>query len=338
MTLPIWWLYYVTMKTPQALAKEIDAGKYKLAYYLMGVEDFRIVEAEKYIVRHFLPDLQITTNYRKINGRRTKCKDVLAELSNLPMLGERQAFGISEIQSFKPTEVDRIFKLLDPPDPNRIVIFSSPSARMPKKNSAFFKKISKVAEIIEFKRLSGSAVATRIQGGLKKEKIEIEQDALNLLVELIGGNSGGVEAELSKLRDFKEAGESVTVEDIKAVTSGYEVFNIFEIADFIIAGQTKKVLKMINTLVAEGSTPVAICSLLLTHFILLYLVKNGHPLPANRRFLTPRYNQQCSTYSNEILEKILLSLTTCDADLRGGALPPKMELEMLVLGILGERK
>jgi DNA polymerase III subunit delta len=326
------------MKTPQELARDVDAGKYKTAYYLMGVEDFRIVEAEKYIVRHFLPNLQITTNYNKINGRRTACKDILAELSNFPMLGERQVFGISEIQSFKPTEVDRIFKLLDPPDPNRIVIFSSPSARMPKKKSAFYKKISGVAEVVEFRKLSGSAVATRIQAGLKKENIAIKPDALNLLVELIGGNSGGIEAELSKFKDFKDAGESVTVDDIKAITSGYEVFNIFELADFIIAGQTKKVLKMMNTLITGGNSPVAICSLLLTHFILLYLVKNGYPLPGNRRFLTPRYKQQGSTYNNEMLERILLNLAKCDANLRGGALPPKMELEMLVLGILGERK
>lgn len=327
------------MKTPQALAKDIDAGKYKLAYYLMGVEDYRIVEAEKYIVRHFIPDLQLTTNYRKINGRRTSCKNVLAELSNLPMLGERQAFGISEIQSFKPTEVDRIFKLLNPPDPNRIVIFSSPSARMPKKKSAFYQKISKVAEVVEFKRLSGVEVARRIRAGLKRENIDIEPKALNLLVELIGGNSGGVEAELAKLRDFKETGKSVTIEDIKAITSGYEVFNIFELADFIVAGLTKKVLKMMDTLFAEGKTPVAICSLLLTHFISLYLVKNGHSLPNHIRFLTPRYKQQCSTYKNDILEKILLNLTACDANLRGGTLPSKkMKLEIMVLGILGERK
>jgi len=326
------------MLTPQALAKNIDAGKYKTAYYLMGVEDFRIVEAEKYIVHHFLPDLQITTNYKKINGRRTPCRDVLAELSNFPMLGERQVFGISEIQSFKPTEVDRIFKLLTPPDPNRIVIFSSPSARMPKKSSAFFKKISEVAETVEFKKLSGLDVAKRIQSGLKKDNINIEPNALNLLVELIGGNSGGVEAELSKLRDFKQAGESVTIDDIKAVTSGYEVFNIFELADYIIAGQTKKVFKMMDTLLAEGNTPVAICSLLLTHFISLYLVKSGYPPPSYRSFLTARYKQQASTYTNDILENILLNLAVCDADLRGGALPPKMELEMLVLGILGERK
>ncbi|MBU8934786.1 MAG: DNA polymerase III subunit delta [candidate division Zixibacteria bacterium] len=325
------------MLKPPDLARAIDAGKFKPAYYLFGVEDFRIIEAEKYISRSFLPDRQLSTNYRKINGRRTRCVDLIAELSNLPMLGERQVFGISEFQSFKPTEVDRILKLLDPPDPNRVVIFSSPSARMPRKSSAFIKKITKVTEVVEFGRLSVRAVATRIKSGLKKEDIDIEPEALKLLVELIGGHSGGAEAELAKLRDFKNPGETVTTDDVRAITTGYEVYNIFELADQVVAGRTPRALKMLDTLVTEGKSPVAICSLVMSHFLFLYLVKNGHPLPGNRRFLTTRFRQQAGFFDNDYLEQILIDMATCDADLRGGTMKPKMALEILLLRLLGER-
>lgn len=325
------------MIKPHELARDIDAGKFEPAYYLFGVEDFRIIEAEKYIARSFLPDRQLVTNYRKINGRRTKCADLMADLANLPMLGERQVFGISEIQSFKPTEIDRILKLLLPPDPNRIVIFSSPAARMPKKSSAFIKKITKVAEVIEFGRLTAHAVATRIKSGLKKDDVEIAPEALQLLVELIGGHSGGVEAELAKLRDFKTPGETVSTEDVRAVTTGYVVYNIFELADQVVAGRTPLALKMLETLLAEGSSPVAICTLVLGHFLLLYLVKNGHPLPPNRRFLTNRFRQQANAFESGRLEQMLIDLAACDADLRGGTMKPKMALEVLLLRLLGER-
>ncbi|RKX29449.1 MAG: DNA polymerase III subunit delta [Candidatus Zixiibacteriota bacterium] len=326
------------MLKPSDLARDIAAGKFKPAYYLFGVEDFRIVEAEKYIVHKFLPDRQLVTNYRKINGRRVSCSNLITELSNLPMLGERQVFGISEFQSFKPTEVDRILKLLVPPDPNRIVVFSSPSARMPKKKSAFIQKVSKVVEIVEFGRFSAKQTADRLLSGLQKDNIEISPEALKLLVELIGGHSGGVAAELAKLRDYKNPGETVTVDDIREITTGYEVYNIFDLADQVIAGQTSRALKMLNTLVAEGKSPVAICSLVMNHFLSLYLVKNGHPLAPNRRFLTSRFRQQANLYDDNRLEQILIDLAACDADLRGGGMKPKMSLEIILLRLLGERQ
>ena len=70
------------------------------AYYFFGTEDYRIVEAEKYVARQFLPDRQLVTNYRKIDGKKTSCSDLLAELSSLPMLGERQVFGVTS--NFSP--------------------------------------------------------------------------------------------------------------------------------------------------------------------------------------------------------------------------------------------
>ncbi|MEA2031622.1 MAG: DNA polymerase III subunit delta [candidate division Zixibacteria bacterium] len=328
------------MLKPSQLARDINAGKFKPAYYLFGVEDFRIVEAEKYIVSNFLPDRQLTTNYRKINGRRISCANLIAELSNLPMLGERQVFSIAEFQSFKPTEVDRILKLLSPPDANRIVIFSSPSARMPKKKSAFIKKVAKATEIVEFSRLSAKQVGERFRSGLKQYNIKISNEALNLLIELIGGNSGGVTAELAKLRDFKNPGETVTADDIQKITTGYEVYNIFELAEKVVEGNTRTTLKMLDMLVKKGNSPVTICSLLTRHFLFLYIAKNGHQLPLtpNQRFLIPRFRKQANLYDNMQLEQTLIDLATCDADLRVSRMKPKMVLEVLLLRLLGERQ
>ncbi len=327
------------MLTPQELAREIAAGRFKPAYYIFGTEDYRIIEAEKYIAHHFLPDRQLATNYRKINARRTPIADLVAELSNLPMLGERQVFGISEFQFYKPTQVEKVLKLLSPPDPNRIVIFSSPSARMPKKKSAFFTKISKVTEVVECNKLTIGETSAIIRKRLQKANIAIENDALKLLAELIAGSMGAIEAEVGKLSNYKQPGETVTKEDIQAIASGYEVYNIFGLADLIIHKQADKTLNMLHHLLGQGNSPVLICSLLLTHFISLYLVKNDLPLPPQRRFLLYRYRQQASRYDSSQLEQIIRDLATTDSDLRGKTtIKPTLALEMLIVGLLGEKK
>ena len=87
------------MVTPFQLLKDISAGKFKPAYYFYGSEDYRITEAEKYLARQFLPGAQMSVNYRKFDGRKTKAGDLITHLSNLPMLGEKQVFVVSDFQS-----------------------------------------------------------------------------------------------------------------------------------------------------------------------------------------------------------------------------------------------
>jgi DNA polymerase III delta subunit len=326
------------MATPQKLFNDLSAGKFRQAYYFYGPEEYRLIEAQKYLVKAFLPDLQILTNYHKIDGRKTSTADLVTELSNLPMLGERQVFAISDIQSYKPKELERIFKMLTPPDPNRVVVFSSPASKVPKKNTAFFKSISQVTEPVEFKKLTEQTSMSQIQGKLRKEGVEIEPAALTLLTRLIDGNRGALEGEVGKLIDYKGSGQTVTVEDVKTVAAGYEVFNLFQLADQVVAGNTKMALQMISSLIAEGISAAALAALLQQHFLSVYLVKNGKKPVGNRAFLAQSFREQGMKYTNEQLESIIGEIAQLDSDLRRSSLKPEMALQMLAVSLTGERK
>lgn len=326
------------MLAPNELFKSVSAGKFKPAYYFFGTEDYRISEAEKFVARQFLPDRQLTTNYRKIDGKKASCADLMAELSNFPMLGERQVFAVSDFQSYSPTEIERVLGMLTPADPSRIVIFSSPSTKAPKKNSSFFITVSKAAEAVEFRRLSDREVARLISRQLEQEEIKIEPEALKLLTELIAGNRGAVEAEVAKLVNYKETGDMVTVEDIKKIAAGYEIFNVFQVADLIVAGDPGQVLRAIEALLANGNSPATIATLLQQHFISLYLVKNGKKPLGRRGFLIPKLSEQAAKYDNSQLEQIIIEIAATDGELRRQRLKPEMALEMLALTLTRESK
>ncbi len=306
------------------------------SYYFFGTEDYRIAEAEKFIARQFLPDRQLITNYRKIDGKKTSCADLITELSSLPMLGERQVFAITSFQSYPPKEIERILRLLTPAQPDRVVIFSSPSSKTPKKNSGFFTAVTKVAEPVEFRRLSQREVESLIRRNLEKEGIHIEPQAVTLLAELIAGNRGALEAETSKLANYRQAGETVSVEDVRQIASGYEVFNIFQVADVVVTGNTRKVLQMIESLLAAGNSASTVTSLMLQHFISLYLVKNGKKPLGRRGFLIPKLTEQATKYDNSRLEEIIVDIADTEAELRKGRLKPEMALEILALTLAGE--
>jgi DNA polymerase-3 subunit delta len=323
-----------TFTTVQELFGDITAGNFKPAYYFFGSEDYRIVEAEKFLAHQFLPDRQLMTNYHRLNGRKTSCADLLAELSTFPMLGERQVIGVSDIQSYKPTEVDRILGLLKPPDPNRIVVFSTPSARTPKKNSAIIKKLGTVAVEVEFRRLTSRESANTIRRKLTKAGLEIDEDALQMLIELVAGNRGALETEVDKLIDFKDAGSKVDAEDIRKVSAGFQVYSIFNLAEEIVKGDSRSVLQQVHWLIADGNRPSGILYFIGQHFLLLYLAGNGKPLPPSRRFLTGKFREQAARFENQQLESILREIADTDAGLRRKGLKPEMALEVLVVKLL----
>lgn len=319
------------LTSPQALVNDIQKGKFKGIYYFFGVEDYRITEAVKYVTQQFLPDRQVMTNFWRLDGRKTKCPDLIAELSVLPMLGERQVFVVSDFQSYKPTEVDRVLKLLEPADPNRIVMLTSPSQRAPKKKSAFFKKVSAAAECIEFLRLTPGQAVSQITARLNQAELEIDRPALDLLVGLLDGNRGALVSEVDKLAAYKRPGETITIDDIEKVATGHQAQTVFELADKVVDGETRQVLGLIHRLLAEGSSPTGLLFFLGQHFVSLYLVKAGKPLESYRRWLESKYRSQANRFECSRLERIIILIAETDSALRQKRSRPELALNQLVL-------
>jgi len=333
-----WYNYAMALKTPGEFLKEISSGKFQPVYYFFGEDDYRIVEAEKYLASQFIPDLQLITNYRRFDGRRTAYADLQAELAVYPMLGEKQLIAVSNIQSYKKEDIEKILKMLTPADPNRIVVLSSPADKAPNKKSAFYKKMTTTVVSVEFNKLTDAETRRMVGRKLEKNNLKIEPEALNLFTELIAGNRGALEAETDKLINYMDEGQTVTREDIQKVASGYQVYTVFTLADHIIAGQSKKVLQQIELLIADGNNPTGILFFLGLHFISLYKVKNNKPLEAHRRWLTYRFRAQAEKYESEQLEDILIEIARTDADLRTGKLKPALVLETLALKLTGEKR
>lgn len=322
---------------PNQLGKEIASGKFRTAYYFFGSEDYRMVEAEKFMAAKFLSKETLTTSYRRFNGRKIKAAELITELSVYPMLGERQVFSIVDFQSYKPTEIKRILSLLTPPDPNRIIIFSTPSARTPKKKSAFITNISKVAGTVEFGKLDSREARSNISSKLTKASLTIAPDALERLVGLLDGNRGALDSEVEKLINFKQNGDEqagqITTADIDLVATGYEVFSVFELAELVVTNNIAKALQLITHMLADGNSATGLVFHLCQHFLSLYKVKNGKPLEVYRRFLESRFRAQAAKYSMAELERIITLLAQTDAGLRRDKIKGQIALEALIVQI-----
>ncbi|MGH8015501.1 MAG: DNA polymerase III subunit delta, partial [Candidatus Zixiibacteriota bacterium] len=304
---------------------------FKPVYYFYGSEDYRRSEAEKFVAEHFLPAAQRSINYNRLDARNTSAAELAAALSNLPMLGEKEVYVVGSFESFKAKELEQLLPYIKSKDTNRVIILSSPSAKTPRKDSSFLKTVADFAELVEFRKLTASETQSSIKNRLVKHNILINDDALELLSGLVDGDKGGLESELNKLTDYKSEGEIVTVEDIRRISAGHEIFNIFDLGDVVIEARTQKILRMLNSLLGAGTSVDFLIFLLQQHFISLYLVKNGKSPVGKRGFLIYKFREQARNFSNQRLEQIILDLAQANTDLRYQNVPQTLVLETLTL-------
>lgn len=329
-------LYYrMAVVSPNQLAKDIQAGKFKSSYYFFGEEDYRISEAEKFVAKQFLPSRQLITNYTRLDGRKTPLADLLAELQAFPMLGERQVIVVTSFQSYKPTEIEKVARMLTPPDPNRIVVFSSPADKTPKKKSVFRKNITELVDVVvEFGRLTPEEAVRIVRRMLAVFQMSIDDDALRLFTDMIAGNRGALEREVDKLIEFKERSGTVTVDDIRLVCSGFEVYDVYKIAECIVEGDRHKVLKMLHRLMEGGDVSGQALHSIGSHFINLYLLRTGGQLPARIRWLTQTLGSQARQFSEEQLAQFILKTAETQSNMRHGRIKSEAAMEMLILSLM----
>ncbi|RKX31083.1 MAG: DNA polymerase III subunit delta [Candidatus Zixiibacteriota bacterium] len=333
MTVPPSPLYYVAV-SPGELNKEIEAGKFRPVYYFYGSEDFRIKEARRAVASKLLPKSQQSTNHTVLSASKDKLEDILNELSMIPMLGERQLFSITDIQALSEVQIKKILSLIDDKDPNRVVILTSPSARTPRKTTKLFKYLAQQTTAIEFARLKGDSVRRRINKMLTDNKITIDKEALDMIVELAGGDLGGMLSEVGKLIDYVGEGGNISRAEVASVSSDYQAYKVFELADCAASGKYDKAMEVINFLLSRGEKLSSVLYWMGEHFVGLYLTQNRKPSGPGKRDMSWKYKGQLGRFDNDQLEGIIREISEADFDLKTSRInSERLTIEKLIFKI-----
>ncbi len=319
--------------SPAELIKELTNGKFRPVYYFFGPEEYRIKEAEKETVRRYLPPSQIKTNHTTLSASKAKLEDIMAELSIFPMLGENQAFTITDIQSLGQKQIEKILKLLTPPDPHRIVIMTSPASKTPNKKTKLFGYLQDNTAAVEFAKLSRPSAEKRLRAMFSKNDITIDTEALEMLTTLAAGDMGGMILEAAKLIDYVGEKGKITPAEVAAVSSDYQGFKIYELTDFVARKEVDRALSVIDFLVRAGESWSGLMYFMGEHFVDLYLTKNNKPTGPGRRNMAWKYKNQTHLFDNDQLEKIISLIARADRDLRSNIRPERAIVEKLIIEI-----
>lgn len=111
--------------------------------------------------------------------------------------------------------------------------------------------------------------------------LTLEHEAASFLADQIEGNLLAADQELEKLSLIKPAGATISLQDVEQIVMDQSHFQLFALSKFLLLGQAKQALHILNRLKQEGDTEAPVVLWLLARELrtLLELVQKQQQMP-----------------------------------------------------------
>ena len=172
----------------------------------------------------------------------TKPEELVSNLKNGSLFENQKIIIINRI-------TDKIFNLISDivsiSLKDTVVVLNSDILEKKSKIRQFFEKDNKLI-CVPFYEDDHKTLLALANNFLKKEKIKISQESINLIVERAKGDRKNLINELSKLKSLLLTKKNIKYEDLEKLTNLAENYNVFELAENYLAKNIKKVSNILN--------------------------------------------------------------------------------------------
>jgi DNA polymerase III subunit delta len=184
--------------------------------------------------------------------------DVRASANNLSLFAERRIVEI-RMPTAKPgnTGSAAIVSLLENKDPDRVLLITTPKLDRDAQGSEWVRAVETYGALVQVWPVDASRLGTWLRARAKRLKLNVEDEALEIIAERTEGNLLAADQELQKLRMISRA-DRVTAADVLGSVADSARFDVFQLGECALAGDTPRTLRMLDALRAEGVEPTLV--------------------------------------------------------------------------------
>lgn len=326
---------------------QIKANTLESVYLFSGPEEYIKREALDALSQSLLPVGLEQLNYAMLEG--VSAAEITDAADTLPFMCDRRLVVVRDWAPLLPgkskneeNEAARMLKWLEtPPESCTLVFFmrSNPDAR--KRLPSALKK--RGAEV-RFDSLSDPEILRWANKRLKPLGKSIAQEAVSHLAFTAGRDLNRLSAEFEKLAAYTETRSEIAIEDIEEIVSPSPEFTVFELLDFLFAGDIARAQRSLSTLLMNGQTYIGILSMLirqlrmLTHIAFALSSGTGTSAVEKQLKLHPyaakRAAQQARGLNPTRLEALYAECIDADFAIKSGKLRDREALQMQMMKIV----
>jgi DNA polymerase III subunit delta len=269
-----------------------------------------------------------TTRELHTAERSFKWAELLAGADNLSLFAQRK---IVEIRLATPKPGDAgsstIAELCERDDPDTLFIVAvAEKLDAASQKTAWVKAIEQHGAIVEIWPIERNELPRWIQQRAASLKLKLTSAAAQSLAERVEGNLLAADQEIKRLA-LTAAGREIDEAEVLEFVANNSRFDVFALADAVLAGETGRTFKILSGLRAEGVHPVQISWVLNRDISLLsrleYAVRHGDNLDGALlrsgvwRRRQPLVRQALAKFKAQRLKALLAEAARVDAALKG---------------------
>lgn len=242
--------------TPSQLLTSLNKPLQKL-YVLHGEEDLLRIESLDALRVAAKQQGYVNVEKHQIDSTAFDWQGLLAEASSAGLFADLKLLEI-HLPSGKPGKVggEALQTLAQqlPEDTCTVVVL--PKLEKAQQQAKWFTALAKEACVVEAKAVGVNALPEWIRSRLLKHHLGIADDALALFVDLVEGNLLAAKQEIDKLALLHPEGYTVQWEDAQQAVANVARFDVFQLSSAWLAGDAKRVTRLMDGLETEDEEPV----------------------------------------------------------------------------------
>ncbi len=204
-------------------------------------------EGKTYLIGNALQK-KLNRDVKKFNGEELEKQPALLadEINSVSLFAESQLIIVDVRDSLSVKLQNQLLKTLEKnPQSKNFVLFLAYNLTPSSKIRKFF-ETKDFCAIMPCYMPDAKEVTTSLQQKLQSEQMSIDEDAKQLFLQKVTGNSYRIEQELNKLLLFKEKNAHITFSDIQQLIGKYDELQINDLVYAIFSGNRKEMENLLE--------------------------------------------------------------------------------------------
>ena len=317
--------------------QEVNAGRFRPAYLLLGPEEFLRRLAMNLLKRTVISPGAFDFNYSEFSLRTTSLTEVLQSAQTFPFASPRRLVIARELEALPAESQEEMILYLGKAFEKSVLVLDAAELD---RRTVFYRAIRERACVVEFPSLKGVSLERWVEQFIHKQGLRISSAAVKKLVSLAGPDLQSLTREIEKLELYVGEKKAITESALEDLVDASRQHGIFELTGAIGRQDRRAALALLGNLTDSGEPALAIVAMVARHFrqllIAKELMRDGKPAAdiAAAAQIPPYFLEdllrQARAFNWEAARKIYARLAVIDNRIKSARVDPRAMLEMLI--------
>lgn len=285
-----------------------------------GKDSYRIKEKIDEFVKAYKEKNKNYFGLNYLNGKEITLFDLKEEMLSYSMFSEKKLIIVNNLLSNQKNKEDFLSQIdLFKKSENILILVEE--------NEVLGKIIDDFDKVNKFDLLNGLKLKDWIKKKVVSLESEIEEEAINKIIEYVGGDLWQINNELMKLSSYSK---KITSDNVFKMVRPKNEINIFDTLDAVAQKNKKKAISLLRIHVDKGDSPIFLLSMIASQIRNIISVKNGAVVKQMNPFVYRKSVSQAKNFTMEDLKKIYSRILELDFEIKMGKINPDISLDVLI--------